>query len=391
MHYSSVVDRIAGETVAVWDIHSRAAAAKSRGEDVIILSIGDPDVDTPKMIRDATVAGLDAGDTHYVALEGKRNLRDAVAARFADRVGQPLTGDDVAITAGAQNALFAAAMCIAEDDDEIAAVDPMYVSYEATVGVTGANMVRVLTRPENGFHPTLADFEAALSERTRAIMLATPNNPTGAVLTAGELEMIAGIARERDLWVLSDEVYGETAFEAPHLSIAALPGMAERTVTIGSLSKSHAMTGWRVGWMIAPREMIGHVANLALCTVFGLPGFIQEGGVAALATADGWQASAELAASVLKRRDQLVDGLKAIPPLKPLTPEGGMFVCVDVRETGLTAPEFSEALFEAEKVSVLDATAFGPSTDGFVRMFYGLKPEVLDEALTRIGRFVSRL
>jgi len=391
MHYSSVIDRIAGETVDVWEIHQRAAVAKARGEDVIILSIGDPDVETAKAIRDATVAGLDAGDTHYVALEGKRDLREAVAKRFSERLGRTLEAEDVAITAGAQNALFAAAMCIAEAGDEIAAVDPMYVSYEATVGVTGARMVRVLTKPENGFHPTAADFEAALSERTRAIMLATPNNPTGAMLSMAELEMIAGIAKERDLWVLSDEVYGETAFDSPHCSIASLPGMAERTVTIGSLSKSHAMTGWRVGWLIAPREMIGNVANLALCTVFGLPGFVQQGGVAALATAAGLQASEDLAASVMARRDQLVDGLSAIPPLKPLRPEGGMFVCVDVRGTGMTAPEFAEKLFEAEKVAVLDATAFGPSTKGFVRMFYGLKPEVLDEALKRIGRFVASL
>lgn len=391
MQYSSLVDRIAGETVDVWKIHSRATAAKARGEDVIILSIGDPDMETPTPIRDATVAGLDAGDTHYVALEGKRNLREAVAKRYAARLGREIAVEEVAITAGAQNALFAAAMCIAEAGEEIAAIDPMYVSYEATVRTTGAEMVRVLTRPENGFHPTREDLEAAINERTRAIMVATPNNPTGAVLSRAEIEMIADIARERDLWVLSDEVYGECAFDAPHYSMASLPGMAERTVTIASLSKSHAMTGWRVGWMIAPAEMVGHVANLALCTVFGLPGFVQEGGVAALATEDGWQASKDLAGEVRARRDQMLNGLREIPPLKPLAPEGGMFVCVDVRDTGLTAPMFAEQLFEAEGVAVLDATAFGPSTEGFVRLFYGLKPQVIDDALTRIARFVSTL
>lgn len=391
MRYSSIVGRIAGETVDVWKLHSRARAAKARGEDVIILSIGDPDMDTPKPIRDATVAGLDAGDTHYVALEGKRNLREAVARRFSPRLGREIAIEEVAITAGAQNALFAAATCIAENGDEIIAVDPMYVSYEATVRSTGAEMVRALTRAENGFHPTCADIEASLSERTRAIMFATPNNPTGAVLSEAEIRMIADIALERDLWVISDEVYGESAFDAPHRSIAALPGMAERTATIASLSKSHAMTGWRVGWMIAPKTMIGHVANLALCTVFGLPGFVQEGGVAALASDDGWQASLDLADEVRARRDQMLAGLREIPMIEPLAPEGGMFVCLDVRGTGLSAPAFAEQLFEAEGVAVLDATAFGPSTAGFVRLFYGLKEDVIAEALARISRFVSTL
>lgn len=391
MRYSSIVGRIAGETVDVWKLHSRATAAKARGEDVIILSIGDPDMETPKPIRDATVAGLDAGDTHYVALEGKRNLREAVARRYSPRLGREIPVDQVAITAGAQNALFAAAMCIAEAGDEIIAVDPMYVSYEATVRSSGAEMVRLTTRPENGFHPTRDDLNAAISEKTRAIMFATPNNPTGAVLSSAEIEMIADVAREHDLWVISDEVYSECAFDAPHYSIAALPGMVERTVTIASLSKSHAMTGWRVGWMIAPETMIGHVANLALCTVFGLPGFVQEGGVAALATEDGWAVSGELAAEVKARRDQMVAGLEAMPLIEPLRPEGGMFVCVDVRATGLSAPEFALQLFESEGVAVLDATAFGPSTAGFVRLFYGLKEEVIEDALGRIGRFVATL
>ena len=391
MRYSSLVGRIAGETVDVWKLHSRATAAKARGEDVIILSIGDPDMETPRLIRDATVAGLDAGDTHYVALEGKRNLRAAVANRYSPRLGRQIAVQEVAITAGAQNALYAAAACIAESGDEIIASDPMYVSYEATVRSTGAEMVRVLTRPENGFHPTREDIEASLGERSRAIMFATPNNPTGAVLSEAEIRMIADIALERDLWVISDEVYGESAFDAPHLSITALPGMAERTVTIASLSKSHAMTGWRIGWMIAPETMIGHVANLALCTVFGLPGFVQEGGVAALGTDEGWQASRELSAEVRARRDQMIAGLTDVPMIEPLSPEGGMFVCVDVRGTGLSAPDFAEELFEAEGVAVLDATAFGPSTAGFVRLFYGLKEDVIAEAISRISRFVSTL
>jgi len=391
MRYSSLVGRIAGETVDVWKLYSRAVAARARGEDVIVLAIGDPDIETPKPIRDATVAALDAGDTHYVPLEGKRNLREAIASRYSPRLGREIAVEEVAVTAGAQNALFAAASCIAESGDEIAAVDPMYVSYEATVRSSGADMIRILTRPENGFHPTRDAIEASITERTRAIMFASPNNPTGAVLHKDEIEMIAEIATKHDLWVISDEVYGECAFDAPHYSIAALPGMAERTVTIASLSKSHAMTGWRVGWMIAPPTLIKHVANLALCTVFGLPGFVQEGGVAALATEDGWQASVELAAEIKARRAQMLDGLASIPMLKPLAPEGGMFVCVDVRETGLSAPEFAERLFEAEGVAVLDATAFGPSTAGFVRLFYGLKEQVIADALSRIQRFVATL
>jgi len=389
MRFSPLVDRLQGEGVAAWDLHYRAAADQRAGKDVIVLSVGDPDFDTPAAITEATIAALRAGETHYSDLLGLDELRAAVARRHQEKTGQPATIENVAIMSGAQCGLFASSMCLLAPGDEVIVPEPMYVTYEATLQAPGAKIVPVPQRPENGFHLDPEDVARAITPRTKAIYFATPCNPTGAMMPRATLERVAQLAVQHDLWVVSDEVYATLTFGAEHVSIAGLPGMAERAVTINSLSKSHAMTGWRMGWMVAPKALIGHVYNLSMAMLYGLPTFLQRGAVVALE-----QDLAEVEVmreTYRRRRDMVVQRLNQVPGLKCLSPDAGMFMMLDVRGTGLSAAEFSTKLYEATGVSVLDATAFGKSAAGHVRMSFVADDKSLEEACRRISGFVRTL
>jgi arginine:pyruvate transaminase len=389
MQFSSLVARIAGERVDAWKIHSAALAAAERGEDVIVLSVGDPDFATPEVITERAVQALRAGDTHYSAVSGRHELRLAIAKEHARQSGQLVCADQVIVTGGAQNALFAVALCLCEAGDEVLVPEPMYLTYEASIRAGGASLVPVPVSAANGFHLDPAALAAAITPNTRAIFLATPCNPTGAVMTRSELQAIATLAQQHQLWVVADEVYSGLTFESPHMSIAALPGMAERTVTINSLSKSHAMAGWRLGWAVGPAELIEHMGRLALCMLYGLPGFIQEAARVALAERD--RIVNQMRATYRRRRDLAYGLLRAVPGLNCLLPEAGMFMLIDVRGTGLTAEAFAWGLFRATGVSVLDAQAFGAAASGFVRLGFVVDEPRLAEACQRIASFVSGL
>src|SRR6185295_9092980 len=389
MRFSPLVDRIGGEGASAWEIHYRAVKDQRAGRDVIILSVGDPDFDTPAAITDATIAALRAGDTHYSDLLGLEELRAAIARRVQAKTGQATTLDNVAVMAGAQCGLFASALCLLAPGDEVIVPEPMYVTYEATLQAPGAGIVPVPQRPENGFHLDPKDVARAITPRTRAIFFATPCNPTGAMMPRATLEQVAALARQHDLWVVSDEVYASLTFGERHVSIASLPGMAERAVTINSLSKSHAMTGWRMGWMVAPKALIAHIYNLSMAMLYGLPTFLQRGAVVALE-----QDLAEvevMRATYQRRRDMAVARLNQVPGLSCLSPDAGMFMMLDVRGTGLSAADFSKRLYEATGVSMLDATAFGQSAAGHVRMSFVADDKSLEEACRRISSFTRGL
>ncbi len=389
MRFSPLVDRLAGEGSAAWNIHYRAVADRRAGRDVIILSVGDPDFDTPAAITEATIAALRAGDTHYSDLLGLEELRAAIARRHQQKTGQATTEDNIAVMAGAQCGLFASALCLLAPGDEVVVPEPMYVTYEATLQAPGAKIVRVAQRPENGFHLNPDDIAKAITPRTKAIFFATPCNPTGAMIPRAALERVAELARKHDLWVVSDEVYAALTFAQEHVSIGGLPGMAERTVTISSLSKSHAMTGWRMGWMVAPTQMIDHIHNLSMAMLYGLPTFLQRGALVALE--QDLEEVETMRATYQRRRDIAATRLNQIPGLRCLTPDAGMFMMLDVRGTGLSAGEFSTRLYEAQGVSVLDATAFGPSAAGHVRMSFVADDASLEEACRRIAEFARGL
>lgn len=389
MRYSPFTDRIAGRGVAAWDIHHAAVIEAREGRDVIILSVGDPDFPTPPFITEAAVRSLHEGDTHYCEIPGRPALREAIASRYARIWQRPLAAENVCTAIGAQNALFATAMCLLHAGDEVIVLDPMYVTYEATIQAAGATLVRVACPAESGFRLDAAAVAAAITPRTRAIFLANPNNPTGVVLNDTELQALAQLAIVNDLWIIEDQVYESLAYEASHRSLAALPQMAERCVVVGSLSKSHAMTGWRIGWVIAEPGLIGHIETLMLCMTYGLPGFLQAAALVALARHD--EVTAQMREVYRHRRDLVLDSLGDCPGLAVLKPAAGMFVLVDVRGTGLGSLNFAWRLFRETGVAVLDAEAFGAPAAGFVRLSFTLGDAQLLEACQRIRGFVRGL
>ena len=386
---STFTQRITGDGAAAWDIHVAASQAKARGEDVIMLSIGDPDFATPEPVVESAVSALRAGDTHYAATAGRTELRQAIADDFNKRNGltKDLAAevDNVFVFAGTQNSLFATSLVLLEKGDEVIALEPMYVSYEASLQLGGAKLVPVAQPAENGFRPDSKLIEQAITPKTKALVITTPNNPTGVAMTMDELEAIAELAIKHNLWVISDEIYTDIIFEGEHHSIATLPGMAQRTVTINGLSKSHAMTGWRVGWTIAPKELSAHFDNLTLCMLYGIPGFVQQAALHALT--EQREASRKMCNTYLQRRDLVCNELSNHLPL--LKPQAAMYVLADVRNTGLSSAEFCKALYQNTGVSVLDAAAFGPSADGWIRISFTLDESTLQDGCQRIVQFLG--
>ena len=385
MRFSALVGRIRGDGADAWITHYEAVAARDRGEDVIVLSVGDPSIDTPVPVVERAIERLRAGDTHYTPARGRLALREAIARAHTARTRQAVTAEDVIVLAGTQNALFVASLCVAGPGDEVISFDPMYPTYAATIEVSGARMVRARQPAEQGFRPDLANLEALIGPRTRAIFFASPNNPTGVVLNESELGAIGRLAERHGLWLIADEVYAGLAPQGRQPSLAAV--LPEQVVTLSSLSKSHAMTGWRCGWLIGPREFVFHAESIAMCMLFGLPGFIQEAALVALAMAPDSESS--IRAFCQRRRELLLEALQDVAGIRLCPPQAGMFMLVDVRGTGHSGREFMRALYKSQRVSVMDGGAFGRETEGFVRLCFATDEATLAEACRRIVAFLQ--
>jgi arginine:pyruvate transaminase len=384
MKFSDLVERISGEGSNAWLTHYEAAAARERGEDVIILSIGDPDISTPEPVLERAIAQLRSGDTHYTPAAGRVALREAIAKAHTQRTGQVVGVDNVICLSGTQNALFVASLCLAGPGDEVITFDPLYPTYPATIEVSGARLVRAPTGP--GLRPDLNALKSLVTPRTRAIFLATPNNPSGVILSESELEAIGALAREHGLWIVADEVYAGLAPGGKVPSLART--LPDRVVTLGSLSKSHAMPGFRAGWLVGPRELVQHAQSLAMCMLFGLPGFIQEAALTALSVAPITEERIRKFCDA--RRARFMAGLEGVPNIRAFAPQAGMFLLLDVSETGLSGYDFMRALYEKQKVSVLDGAAFGPQTAHFVRICFATEEAIIDAACARIRRFCEQ-
>jgi arginine:pyruvate transaminase len=374
---------------AAWRGHIEAAKLREAGHDVIMLTIGDPDQAPPGPVIEATVDALRRHRTGYSATIGYPRVRAAIAARFARRTGQSCTADNVVVTPGAQGGLFCALQCLAGDGDEIIVPEPVYATYPGVAGAAGARMATVPLVPERSFHPDLDAIAAAVGPCTRVLWINTPHNPTGAVFTADEIAGIAEICRRHDLWLVSDEVYEDLAVARPHLSPWALPGMAERTVVVSSLSKSHAMPGFRFGWIVGPPELSRHLFDLLLAMTYGSPAFIQDGVLPAL---ENELPEAQILREDYRRRAALLAAILAeAPHCRPIPPEGGMFVLLDIRDTGLSAEAFALSLLDRKRVAVLPCDAFGPSAAGHLRISLTAPDPRLAEAGRRIVAFARDL
>ncbi|MCB9150976.1 MAG: pyridoxal phosphate-dependent aminotransferase [Caldilineaceae bacterium] len=389
MRFSNTVQRLEGSGYKSWDVHMRARQMKAEGADVLMLTIGDPDFETPPSIVNAAFESIRSGRTHYTRAEGEPELRAAIAAHHAQTGGQPITAANVAVVPGAQCGLYTAAMTVLQPGDEVIIPEPVYSTYEPVVGATGATPVFVNLSPASGFHLDPDALAAAVTPRTRAILVNTPHNPTGAMLGPDEVEALADICLRHDLWLITDEVYSHFAYDRPHLSPANLPELADRAVVISSLSKSHAMTGWRLGWVIGPEPFIAHVGRLLACMLFGAPPFIQD---AALYALSHEVAEAEAMRQQYGARRALVcQTLTDAGPITCRAPEGGIYVLLDVRQTGMSGYEFGHLLLDKTGVALLPGQAFGSTLSGFLRISLTAPDADIQEACRRIHEFGSSL
>jgi len=389
MRFAPLVGRVAGKGAEAWRVHFDAARQRARGRDVILLTVGDPDQVPPQAMIEATIDALRRRRTGYSPIIGLPELRAAIAQRVARRSGQACAAENIVVVPGTQAGLYCAMQCIAGPGDEVIVPEPMYATYEAVVGASGARLVDVPLRPEAGFHPDLDALARAITPRARVLWINSPHNPTGAVLTRDEIERVAALCRRHDLWLLSDEVYEDLAFARPHIGAWSLSGMAERTIVVSSLSKSHAVPGFRIGWIVAPKALTGHLFNLVLCMLYGGPPFLQDGALVALR--NDLPEVAALREDYRRRAALLAGILAAAPRCRAAAPEGGMFVLLDIRGTGLSADDFARQLLEREAVAALPCDGFGPSALGHLRLSLTSDDARLEEAGRRILRFAQGL
>ncbi|WP_295806740.1 aminotransferase class I/II-fold pyridoxal phosphate-dependent enzyme [uncultured Nitratireductor sp.] len=369
-----------------WEIHFAAMTRKQAGENVIMLSVGDHDFDTPSETVEACVQAVRGGHHHYTQLPGLPRLRAALAALSQECTGLETDADEIMVTIGGQGALYAAFQAVLDPGAHAVIVSPYYATYPGTVRAAGGRYTEIATHAENNFEPSLEEIEAALEADTRAILINSPNNPTGAVYSRQTIERIAEICRERDLWLLSDEVYWTIRSDKEHISPRILPGMKERTLVINSLSKSHGMTGWRVGWLTGPAEMIAVMTNLNLVATYGLPDFTSHAAIAAAENAFGVREIAELYAN---RRETFLSAVHGMNGIIVRGSEGGMYVMLDIRAVEEDCEKFAWELLNDEDVAVLPGASFGDAAKGHIRISMCQDEETLREAARRLQRFVA--
>ncbi|MDX8532289.1 pyridoxal phosphate-dependent aminotransferase [Mesorhizobium sp. VK25A] len=368
-----------------WEVHFAAWNRKQAGEDIIVLSVGDHDFDTPSETIEACVTAVRGSNHHYTPLPGLPRLRKAMAAASTACSGMLTEPDEVIATAGGQGALYAAVQGVLDPGDHAIVVAPYYATYPNTFSAAGASFTVVETPAEDGFQPRADMIQAALKPNTRAILINTPNNPTGAVYSRERLEQLANICKEHDLWLLSDEVYW-TLGGGEHISPRSLPGMAERTLVINSMSKSHGMTGWRMGWLTGPKAMIALMVDLNLVTTYGLPAFISIACAEALENHYGVKDIAERYAA---RRTVFLDALRGANEVTVRGSEGGMYIMLDVSAVEPDDEKFAWTLLDKEKVGVMPGSSFGEAAAGHIRISLCQSEPILKEAALRVRRFAS--
>ncbi len=360
-------------------------------DDVVFFSLGEPDFDTPSQIVDAAVDSLRRGETHYTPNAGIPPLREAIAENLRQYDGVAYdSGAEIAVTSGGMEALVLVLLALVEPGDEVILADPSYTNYRDQIAICKGVPVYVPVREENGFQFDPVDLRRAVTDRTRVIMVNTPSNPTGAVASREKLAEIASFAREHDLWVVFDEVYKYLFYgDGPFVNIAALPGMRERTLVLDSCSKTYAMTGWRVGWIAGPAEVVGSIPKIQENICSCVPAFVQRGAICALRSAYG--DVLRMNAAYRARRDVIVAGINAIPGLSARTPEGAFYLFVNIRGSGLSSEAFAMRLLEEGRVALAPGSAFGPSGEGYVRISYASSIANLQKGIARIAAFMAGL
>ena len=357
-------------------------------EDVISLGIGEPDFVTPWHIREAGIYSLEKGYTMYTSNSGMPELRQELARYLELHYGMNYHPEhEILVTTGSSEALDLALRAIINPGDEVIIPNPCYVAYPADIILAGGVPILVPTNEENNFVVRATDIEARITKRTKAILIGYPANPTGAVMSRKEADAIAGLAKKYDLLVISDELYARLVYGVEHISFPSLPGMKERTILISGFSKSHAMTGWRIGYVAADRRFIQALAKIHQYTMLSAPTMAQMAAIEALR--NGESEVEKMVQEYNRRRRLMVKRLNEIG-LPCFEPKGAFYAFPSIKATGMNSEEFAERLLLEEKVAVVPGTAFGPCGEGFVRCCYATSLSSIEEALRRMDRFIRK-
>ena len=389
MRYAPVTERLAGLGSEKWAVHVRARKMKAAGEAVIELTIGEPDVPTPTALIDAATAAMQAGRVGYSNGRGEPALLHALSDRYTARRGRVIGTDQIMCFPGTQTTLYAVLQAMCAEGDEVLVGDPMYATYEGLIRSTGATPVPVPLRPEAGFRMQPADVAARVTPKARVLMLNSPHNPTGAVLSRADLVALCKAAEAHDLWVLCDEVYEEMCFDGvTFASPLDLPEFAERVVVASSISKSHAAPGFRSGWCVGSAEFCARLLPLSETMLFGNQPFIAD--MTALAVSAPSPVAAGMVERFQRRAALMTGRLDGVAGLRVHRPEAGMFALVDVRSTGMSGEGFALALLEQAKVAVMPGESFGAALAGWLRVSLTQPDEVIAEACDRIAAFAAQ-
>lgn len=360
-------------------------------EGVISLGVGEPDFETPWHVREEAITSIEKGKTAYTSNQGMIPLRQAIADYLYEKYDIKYDAEkEVLITVGASEGIDLALRAICEIGDEVLVVEPSYVSYKPCVVMAGGVPVPLTTKEENDFRLTVSDIEEKITDKTKAIILPYPNNPTGAIMEKKDLEAISDIIIKNDLVVISDEIYGELTYGRKHVSIASLPGMHERTIVLNGFSKAFAMTGWRLGYAAAPKPFIKQMTKIHQYIIMCAPTMSQYAGLEALTSEDREEDVDIMREAYDERRRVMVDGFRNMG-LSCFEPMGAFYVFPCIKSTGLTSDEFCERLLYEENVAVVPGTAFGECGEGFIRCSYAYSIESIKGALERIEKFVKKV
>ena len=386
MQLASRMSRLGTETA--FEALARAKALEAQGHSIVFLGIGEPDYDTPGHIVEAAKDALDAGYTHYVPSAGITEVREAIAADVSRRLDCEVPASRIVVTPGGKPIMFFTILALAEEGDEVIYPDPGFPIYESMVRFAGATAVPMRLREELGYNPDPDELASLVTPRTKLIIVNSPNNPCGSVIPDETLERIAELAVEAGAVVLSDEIYKDFYYEGSHTSITSFPSMWERTVILDGMSKSYAMTGWRLGYGVLPEELVEPVTRLMTNSVSCTAAFAQIAGVTAIQASQA--PVVDMVAEFKIRRDLLVAGLNALPGISCPMPRGAFYAFPNITGTGMSSSDFERGALQEAGVSLLSGTAFGRYGEGYVRISFANSQSNIREALSRIGRWLEQ-
>jgi arginine:pyruvate transaminase len=389
MKFAPISDRLAGLGAAKWAVHAEGLRRASLGEAIIMLSIGEPDLPPPASVLNAAATAMRSGRTRYAHGQGEPKTLAAIAKHLTQRSGLPVSPEQVLYTAGTQNGLCTALLTLVQTGDEVLVPDPYYATYEGLVAASGATFVPVATRPEDNFHVTAQAIERSITKRTRVLLLNTPSNPTGAVLTEKEIDEIGAVCERHDLWIICDEVYADITFDAPFCSPFDRPHLRHRTLAVSSISKSHALPGFRAGWVASHPDVTPRLVLVAEAMLFGSQPFIEDALTVALN--EKHPEVERLRLAFRERAETLVKAFAGSQCITARMPEGGMFVMLDIRPTKLSGEDFAWQLLHQANVSVMPGESFGNGGAGHIRIALTVDSELLREACTRIRKLAEKI